>query len=475
MKAKVSFFTALLSLLAMVAFTAVPVRAESVDDKIKVMEEELARLKAEQEQVRDEQMALKKQATEAKAALPTFSYRAGSGILMAAADKSWSIRFHNRIHYWLMFRDGEANEDTEREGLGEVFARRIRPTFFYCVNNCFYEMEASFDLDSEDAVALQRAATYIHFEQMNPWLPTFYFGIDSPTAWARRRSSSSGAQLDYDILSRSLGNTFSQGWNYAVLWEDKPIGSIGALEWFTFAVGSGAGNGGNGTFVNSDDKSYQTSAAVSPFSQTKIKWLRGLELSGGAWFCNFDPDASSNGGCDDTRMRETDGFTKAVIWDANVEDVNAMHRLHGTSLRWIVGPYQLLGTYHFFRPEHVSVRHTNWYIGHQLYVWSPKGFLTGSTSTPGSILLGTHFERSDGKCGSTCNNDDEYNDNHMTMNSVGLYYFIQRGIRVGVHWNHYRADNITAAVQEDLDIRSVGVPGRGGSWDNVFVVFGWEF
>ena len=34
-------------------------------------------------------------------------------------------------------------------------------------------------------------------------------------------------------------------------------------------------------------------------------------------------------------------------------------------------------------------------IGHDLFLWSPKGFLTGSANTPGSILVGTHFERTD--------------------------------------------------------------------------------
>jgi hypothetical protein len=35
-------------------------------------------------------------------------------------------------------------------------------------------------------------------------------------------------------------------------------------------------------------------------------------------------------------------------------------------------------------------------IGHDLCVWSPKGWLTGSALTPGSVLVGTHFERTDG-------------------------------------------------------------------------------
>ncbi|HZA54263.1 MAG TPA: hypothetical protein VE616_08445 [Candidatus Udaeobacter sp.] len=446
-------------------------RIRQLEDVQKNNAQELDRLKGQQ-------LELKKQATEAAAALPTFSYRPGSGILMESADKSWSIRLHNRIHYWLMFRQGDANADTEREGLGELFARRIRPTFFYCVNNCLYEMEASLDLDSEDAVALQRATAYIHLEQLNVWLPTFYFGIDSPTTWNRRRSSSSGAQLDYDILSRSLGNTFSQGWNYALLWQDKPldwIGIPGQIEWFTIAVGSGPGNGSDGRFIHSDKKSYITSLGISPFSRLKNKWLSGLELSWGAWFCQFDTNATENGACDDARMRETDGFTKAVLWDANVPDENALHRLHGASLRWRIGAYQLLGTLHFFHPD-ASIRHRNWYIGHELYVWSPKGFLTGSASTPGSVMIGTHFERSDGQCSpALCDNDGEFTNNHVTLASAHISYWIQRGLRVGVHWNHYDAKKIPASVQEDLDIRSTGVPGRGGDWDNVMVIFGWEF
>jgi hypothetical protein len=461
--------------------SAVSSAGESSDElaeRIKQLEE-VQRTNAEElDRLKSQHLELKKEATAAAEALPTFSYRPGSGILMQSADKSWSIRFHNRIHYWWMFRQGRANADTEREGLGELFARRIRPTFFYCVNNCLYEMEASLDFDSEDAVALQRAAAFIHLEQLNVWLPTFYFGIDSPTAWNRRRSSSTGAQLDYDILTRSLGNTFSQGWNYVLLWEDKPLDSIGIpgqIEWFTVSAGSGPGNGSDGRFINSNKKSYITSLAISPFSKLKNKWLSGLELSGGAWFCQFDPRATENGGCNDTRMRETDGFTKAVIWDANVPDRRDLHKLYGASLRWRVGPYQILGTYHTFRPD-AGLRHRNWYIGHELFVWSPKGFLTGSASTPNSVQLGTHFERSDGRCRlALCDNDGEFTNNHMTLASAHISYWIQRGLRVGLHWNHYRAKNIPSSVQEDLDIRSIGVAGRGGSWDNLMLIFQWEF
>lgn len=485
MKAKLLSLSVLGSLLAFLVFTVMPASAQGVDDRIQALEEELGRLKSEQ-------IEMKKQATEAAAALPTWRYRAGNGVLMEAADKSWGIRFSNRTHFWLMFRDGKSDGATEREGQGELFARRIRPTFNWYANDGLYEVETAFDLDSDDAVALQRAAAFIHWEKLNPWLPTLVFGIDAPTAWIRRRSSSSDAQLDYDMLSRSLGNTFSQGFAYGFLWEDKSLTSIGLpgeLEWFNIMVGSGPGNGSNGRFIHSDKKSYVVAGAISPFSKTKSKWLRGLTLSAGVWFCNFDPksgtldeegDFDPEGGCDDSRIRETDGAEKAVLFDADVDRGSntgkGTHRMHGFGIRHRVGPYQLLFTHHWWMPEGVSIRHRNFYIGHRLYLWSPKGFLTGSNSTPGTVMVGTHFERSDARCSlSTCNNQGDFTRNHVTIVSAHVSYWIQRGMRVGVHWNHYDAANIRRSVQPELGISNPGVRGKGGDWDNVMIIFGWEF
>jgi hypothetical protein len=54
-----------------------PARAQNpkLDDRIEALEQELLKLKSEQQQVRTEQLELKREATEAAAALPEFSYR----------------------------------------------------------------------------------------------------------------------------------------------------------------------------------------------------------------------------------------------------------------------------------------------------------------------------------------------------------------------------------------------------------------
>src|SRR5438046_8871087 len=93
---------------------AVPARAQTVDDKIKVLEQELSQLK-------EQQISLKKEATAAEAALPTFSYRPGNGLNIEAADKSWALRFTLEAHFRMLF---EAGKDSIGRTNGEIMGRR---------------------------------------------------------------------------------------------------------------------------------------------------------------------------------------------------------------------------------------------------------------------------------------------------------------------------------------------------------------
>ena len=237
MKAKLLFTVVLISLFAL-SLVVKQVKAESVDDRISALEDELRRLKAEQQQVKTEQMELKKEAAAATAALPTFTYRPGNGVFMEAADKSWGIRFSAEMHLHMPFESGQ---DQVGRTNGEVMVRRGRTRFTYCMNNCFYEVELAIDLDgfgtgsainatgTEPGEIMQRATAFIHFEDVNPWLPTLAIGGDAPNTinQSRRGSSSTGAQLEYDLLSRNNGwNTGSAGWAYNLAWERRPLGFL---------------------------------------------------------------------------------------------------------------------------------------------------------------------------------------------------------------------------------------------------------
>ena len=73
-------FTPLGFMLTAILLAAMPAWAQSVDDKIKAMEQEISQLKSQQ-------MELKKESTAAAAALPSFGYRPGNGVNIEAADK----------------------------------------------------------------------------------------------------------------------------------------------------------------------------------------------------------------------------------------------------------------------------------------------------------------------------------------------------------------------------------------------------
>ena len=156
-----------LALLSAVLFAASPASAQSVDDKIKSLEQELMQLKTQQ-------VELKKEATAAAAALPTFEYRPGNGLNIEAADKSWGVRFTVESHFRMNFESGR---DQVGRTQGELMGRRFRPGIIYCVNNCLWEIEATLDLDGwgtgtgknatgdDFGSILQRGAVNFHMEE----------------------------------------------------------------------------------------------------------------------------------------------------------------------------------------------------------------------------------------------------------------------------------------------------------------------
>ena len=97
MKNRLLGFASFAVTLAAFLLAAVPANAQSVDERIKALEQELIQLK-------EQQIEMKREATEAAAALPTFEYRPGNGLNIEAADKSWSFRATFRNSFPLLSR-----------------------------------------------------------------------------------------------------------------------------------------------------------------------------------------------------------------------------------------------------------------------------------------------------------------------------------------------------------------------------------
>ena len=502
-----------LALLSAVLFAAAPVFAQSVDDKIKSLEQELNELKTQQ-------IELKKEATAAAAALPTFEYRPGNGLNIEAADKSWGVRFTLESHFRYNFESGR---DQVGRSQGELMGRRFRPGFFYCINNCLWELEATLDLDgwgtgngknstnTATSSILQRGALYFHAEDLNPWMPTVQLGMEVQNAHggslARQGSGSVGAQAEYDLHTRNDGfNTGRAGQGVSLMWDDRSLSGIGIpgrINRFQLGMSS-VGEGDDGLQSFTDRKDFNAYIGIQPFSQLKNKWIRGLTFEYGSWFCNVDNRAQDNG-CSRYRVQDHGDGGRQTLFDSGADSIgDGLHRAHGPGIVWNVGPYTLRAMGSFQQSEDRGGSRgkksaNSFLIGHDLFLWSPKGFLTGSSSTPGSILVGTHFERvnmqvdCNGSSGISCAAVvasggsallNQFHRNRILLREWDLWYFIAPRMSVGTSVLWYDASNLrTGNNQAAHNLGVCNTPsvtpgtgcrnGIGGDW--VDVMLNWRY
>ena len=490
-------------------FAVASVFAGEVEERIKALEEvqranaeELARLKGEQ-------IELKKEATAAAAAMPSFSYRPGNGMNIEAADKSWAFRATIEADFRMYFESGR---DQVGRTQGEIMGRRFRPGFFYCINNCLWEIEASLDLDgfgTGNALQgiLQRGAINFHAEELNPWLPTMQFGMDISTtpggSLARRGSSSTGAQSEYDLHTRNAGiNTGRAGQGITLNWDDRSLSSIGIpgrIGRFQIAMASIA-EGDDGVQSFTDRKDFNVYGNIQPFSLVKNKWISGLTFEFGTWFCNVDNRALSNG-CGRYRVQDNGAGGRQTLFDTGTNTIgDGLHTGMGPGVVWNVGPYTLRAMGYFQQSEdrgesRGKKRANSFQIAHDLFLWSPKGFLTGSASTPGSILVGTHFERvnmsvgCNGSTGIPCASTglgghiNQFHRNRILLREWDLWYFVAPRMSVGVAVLWYDAANLRNGRNQaahNLGVCSSGKiasggcrSGIGGDW--VDALLGWRY
>ncbi|MGE5214151.1 MAG: hypothetical protein ACM3NN_10715, partial [Nitrospirota bacterium] len=482
-----------LALFSAVLFAAAPVFAQSVDEKIQALEQELSQLK-------DQQVELKKEATAAAAAMPTFSFRPGNGVMIEAADKSWALRSSLEAHFRMLFESGISRVGRTS---GEIMGRRLRPYFYYCVNNCLFETEVGLDLDgfgtgnAKNSLntggnsILQRAAVHINFQDLNPWLPTLDTGMDISTTGAaaisRQGSSATGVQREYDLMTRNVSmNTGRAGQGINLRWDNRSLSGIGIpgrISRFSVAMASiSEGDDGLSSFKDAGGN-FDGYLGINPFSQLKNKWLSGLLVEFGAWFCNNRGYRGNiDNGCDRVRVQDHGDGGRQALFDTGSDSVGkGWYRTFSPGIAWTVGPYRLRAMGMWLDAQDKATAAStnsgrdktahNFLIGHDLFVWSPKGFLTGSATTPGSILVGYSFERNDLSC-DTCTGTHfaQFHRNRIILNQWGLAYFFASRMSVLANILWYDASNLRVGAGQACANLGVcnssgsGRSGRGGEW-----------
>jgi hypothetical protein len=323
-----------------------------------------------------------------------------------------------------------------------------------------------------------------------------YLGMDGPSAISsyRQGSSSTGAQLEYDLLSRNTGfNTGRFGNGVGLNWDDKPLGGIGRMSRLNLVYAT-IGEGDDGLQSFREQRNLSAYINVEPFAQLKDKWIKGIGLELGAWFCPnkpaLDSKVTQDIACSELRIRDNGDAGRQDLY--RVQDIGAgLARLMMPGFAWTVGPYRLRAVGGFQRYDRDSdgvpgprPKANMFLIGHDLFIWSPKGFLTGSATEAGSILLGTHFERTDASCGTLdCVTGGQFKRNRILLREWDVWYVLMNRMSVGASVLWYDASNVRSAangnannVQQNLGcVHGAGTPGKGCDWVDVSVTWRYQF
>jgi hypothetical protein len=464
-------------------------------------------------------------------------YQPGNGVRLKGPDDFWSVRFSLETRLDIPF---EAGRKLAGRITGEPFDRRIRPFLNACIFHCLFEQELEADVDEFRTderhparlfvMTLQRSVSYLHFDNFHFLLPAFYFGIGYTLEINpyRRGDFTASAQLEYDLLSRNNGFDEGRYVNaFGLRWRDIPLQSVGVPGTASLDVARGrvgiAGVGIAGSrdirdifednlddLNNWDDTSVV--GQIRPFERLENKWLKGFGFSMGAWFCETERHLAHRMPAPCERLTAFDhgpGGRQELFSSIKVGRGLAYFLTPGAS--WRIGPYELRasGGFQRFGENNDSAtgltRGRNFLIGNELFLWSPKGFLTGSADEAGSLLFGMHFERTDLDCnvgggrnfgGAGCGvpltqsfgsppvtvaGAAGFNRNTILLREWDLWYFITTRMSVGVSWLWYRATNLPLAAQFNLGLKSKSSllanpnQGKGGDWLDVNLAWRWRF
>jgi len=462
------------SLFAALVLAVAPAWAQQdVDSRIQAIKNEMERLKSEQ-------MELKKEAVAAAAAMPTFDYRPGRGLTIQAADRAWSWNMRFDFAADVHFPEGQ---DGRRNGIGDMFGRRLAPQWTVGTNGGFYEADFGMDCDTatvtgERCGEIGRMAFLVHFEQMNPWLPKYQIGFDAASAINSYDVGfgSTAAMFEYPLVRRdgpAMGGGVGSYTGMGLFWENLPApGRIFPGTWnFHYNLILNGQGSSDTQFYNpqSDKLDHSVYFNINPFVQSKNKWISGISASVGAIFRNID-ERNANNSTNGFILRTKLGRNRLTLFTAGADADRGLNTFITPGFKWQVGPYKLMVSGGFERwnsnngrntaakkagrPGEVGrIEGTDFRFIHELFVWSPKGFFTGSTSTPNSLLMGYSFERDWASCGrpncdeSVTAGGAEFSRTRILVNELTFRYFFQPNMSVKVGWEWYDVSNMPTNVQ----------------------------
>ena len=469
-----------------------------IEKQIKALEAEVQKiepLKDQIERLRYQQMEMKKEATAAAQEMPTFQYRPGRGLTIAGADKSWSINTTYRLNIYNYnilggksnFGSGTAEVNTGATSF-ELFPRRNRLYTTFCWADCFYSLEHSIDGETADREALFRDNEFmVNFTQLNPYLPYFSVGLRRGAGRTHvGRSSDNDGKMEHSIILDGFnwgGDGSHSGMGLG--WDGV---DAGPGEWDLFINLATSRQGTHQEFRQDDRMGIMAFVGGRPFANLKNKWISGIDLGIGFQGHSLDrPEneiADATASAVDIRVRNVerrgrfDFFRPGTI---PVGTTTGTDQRVGSGwgsvwipgIKWTVGPYMTRFVYVTTRYENRNpgvgsgLRGAGWTVDHQLMLWSPKGFFTGSQTTPNTVMVSFGFERADMECGRSCDSSPgggaAQHRNKVLNREAAMWYWLQPSLGVGMWWHYWTVDNTPLNTQVGSGCKDSIVEATAGS------------
>ena len=253
-------------LTTIIALAASPVQASDVDTRIHALERELAQLKQNQES-----------ALAAEMKGPSFKYSAGKGLTIAAADNNWSVTVGQRLQVYTSMWLTNDNPDAGYPN-GEIRIRRFRPNINVTSQQGFYEVKWTFS--GKTTVAFDGDA-YIHFEKLNPWLPTVGYGYNPSFSGNKQQSA---FRTEDSPFVNALGMGSSQDGSVVLAWKTLPPMGISKINHLELAFGQDEqdeyGEGSN------DGRSMAFAFGIQPLA--KASGMGGFDVSNLAYSFGYE-------------------------------------------------------------------------------------------------------------------------------------------------------------------------------------------
>ena len=360
-------FAGALGLTAVMVLAAAPVQASDVDTRIQALERELVQLKQNQES-----------ALAAEMKGPKFSYKAGSGVTVAAADNSWSVTLRNRMQvYSTFYMDNEDAAD------GIIRIRRARPRLIVSSQQGFYRLDTQYTLDSGGKVGALNADMYVNFGKTNPWLPNIGYGCCSSFTGSKAK----GSGIENSILT-DAANIGGQDRSVVLSWSGLPAMGTAQLTHLNLSVGhdgdSAKFNRTPGApFDDPDSRTVTIGFGVRPMA--KVKAMGGFDVSSVAYSLGYAmrPDRTSG-----LSLKTTYLVTDVTM--ASMPSVSGDHTYAEHGLNWSpLGFLALNANYATYEADGggSTLNADEVVFGASVKVWGPKSGLMGGGGAEGGISL----------------------------------------------------------------------------------------